>query len=118
MSLLPRQLIRERLVKEVIPLLSKAHSSARRGKVEQTADVLKIVFQDRIRQRIFGQSTQFLVVPMPLLKEQLVEAFFFVSQDKIRLVEQIIEFAVCFCIVLWSSYSVRVVSARREVQFQ
>ena len=36
----------------------------------------------------------FLVVRTPLLKEQLVEAMFLVSQDKIRLVEQIIGFSV------------------------
>ena len=59
------------------------------------------VFQDRIWHWT-SDSLQFLVVLMPMLKEQLVVAMCSVSLDKIRLVEKIIGFIVCLGTVLRS----------------
>ena len=53
--------------------------------------VFKVVSQSVVEQNIVQSiKEQFLVVPMPLLKEQLVEVMLSVSQVKIQLVEQII----------------------------
>ena len=48
----------------------------------------KVASQSVVEQNIVRSTKeQFLAVPMPLLKEQLVEVMFSVSQVKIRLVE-------------------------------
>ena len=78
-------------------------------------EVSKISSQDRMLQKT---REQFLDVPVPLLKEQLVEVLFSVSRDELLLVEQIIGF-IRFETV-FASYCgavFRVVSAGREVQF-